>query len=125
MKKVLYTLFIIMCVTIVASCGKGHDAKGHVKKFMTEQMGLDDYDVIAWSNIDSTSHVKDSMLQVMHQTSLKDKLVKKGTTYQPRTEKLNLITVRYKIDNDTLTSTFYLDDKLSGIVGVKGDGIKK
>lgn len=88
-------------------------------------MGLNDYDVIAWSNIDSTSHVKDSMLQVMHQNALKDRVVKKGTVYQPRTAKLNLITLRYKVGNDTLMTTFYLDDKLSGIVGVKNDGLPK
>ena len=120
MKKLFSTLFILGIV-LFASCGEGYDAKGHVKKFMTEQMGLDDYDVIAWSNIDSTHHVKDSILQVMHSTAEKNKIVKKGTTYQPRTEKLNLITVRYKVDKDTLTSTFYLDDKLTGIVGVKKD----
>lgn len=88
---------------------------------MTEQMGLKDFDVIAWSNIDSTHHVKDSMLDVMHRKAEEDKVVKAGTKYQPRTGKLNLMTVRYKIGNDTLMSTFYFDDKFEGIVGVKRD----
>lgn len=119
MKKIVPTL-LIMCA-VFASCGQTHDAKSHVKRFMTEQMGLEDYDVIAWSNIDSTHHVKDSMLLVMQRKAEQDKVVKPGTKYQPRTDKLNLVTVRYKVGNDTLMCTFYLDDKLSGIVGVKRD----
>lgn len=124
MKKVFSTLFIL-AIVLFASCGESYDAKSHIKKFMNEQMELSDYDVIAWSNIDSTSHLKDSMLQVMHANALKDKIVKRGTIYQPRTAKLNLMTVRYKVGKDTLMSTFYLDDKLTGIVGVKSDGLKK
>lgn len=105
----------------LASCGESYDAKGLAKKFMTEQMGLKDYDVITWSNLDSTHHVKDSVLTAMHNTAIKNKIVKSGTQYQPRTEKLNLISVRYAVDKDTLMTTFYFDDKLTGIVGVKSD----
>lgn len=107
---------------LFASCGQSHDVKSHVKQFMKSEMGLDDYDIIAWSDIDSTSRVTDSMLNVMRQNAAKEKVVKAAKpVYTKRTDKLNLITVTYSVGKDTLQSTFYLDDKLSGIVGVKKD----
>lgn len=124
MRKIFSTLFILGMVLFI-SCGQDHDTKSLVKHFMKEQMALDDYDVLAWSDIDSTSHVKDSMLIVMHQKAIKDKIVKKGTTYTKRSPNLNLISVRYKVGDDTLMSTFYLDDKMTGIVGVKNNVLKR
>ena len=104
---------------VLASCGKDHQVKSHVKQFMSEQMVLPDYDIISWSDLDSTSHVKDSILNVMHAEAIKTKTVKADTKYQPRTDNLNMISVKYAVNKDTMTSTFYLDDKLTGIVGVK------
>ncbi len=118
MRKVVFTLFIISLM-VLAACGEDHQVKSHVKQFMSEQMLLPDYDIISWSDLDSTNHVKDSILQVMHTEAIKGKIVKAGTKYQRRTDKLNMISVKYAVDKDTMTSTFYLDDKLTGIVGVK------
>lgn len=118
MRKIIFTLFIISLM-VLASCGKDHQVKSHVKQFMSEQMVLPDYDIISWSDLDSTSHVKDSILNVMHAEAIKTKTVKAGTKYQPRTDNLNMISVKYAVNKDTMTSTFYLDDKLTGIVGVK------
>lgn len=117
MKKLIPTLFL--GALLLFSCGEGYNAKSHVKQFMNEEMNLKDYDIIAWSDMDSTFRVSDSMLHVMHLSAVKDKKVRRQTQYVPRTSKLNLISVRYKLGNDTLMNTFYLDDKLTGIVGVK------
>lgn len=123
MKKSVPILLIICAVLLMCAVfvyrGQTHGAKGYVKQFMDKEMNLKDYDIIAWSNVDSTYHVSDSMLHVMHVSAVKDKKVKRQTQYIPRTSKLNLISVRYKLGNDTLMNTFYLDDKLTGIVGVK------
>lgn len=118
MKKLIPTILFIG-VFLLVSCGGGYNAKGHVKQFMNDEMNLKDYDIIAWSDLDSTFHVSDSMLHVMHLSAVKDKKVRSQTQYVPRTSKLNLISVRYRLGKDTLMNTFYLDDKLSGIVGVK------
>ena len=96
-----------MMLAVFSSCGNSYTAKGHVKDFMSEKMALTDVDYIAWSNIDSTLHLTDSI------------------KYQPRTAKLNMITLKYAIKKDTLNATFYLDDKFAGIVGVKSNPTTK
>ncbi len=111
--------------TVVSSCGDSHTAKAHAKEFMEGQMAQADVDYIAWSPLDSTKHLSTSALQVMHATAVKARLVKPGTTYQRPTSKLNFISLRYAIDKDTLMATFYLDDKLTGIVGVKANPVVK
>lgn len=121
MKKIPSLLIILMSVLAFASCGESHEAKGQVKEFMANAMGLKDYDVIAWSSIDSTSHVTDSMLTVMHKKAVQDKIVKGNPAYAKRTQKMGIITVAYSVNNDTVQNTFYLADKQQGIVGVKKD----
>lgn len=112
-------LGFLMMVGVFSSCGNSYTAKGHVKDFMSEQMALSDVDYIAWSNVDSTLHLTDSMLEVMHNRALTSRLVSGKVDYRARTPKLNMITLKYAVRKDTLMATFYLDDKLTGIVGVK------
>lgn len=126
----LNTLAIGACVafatmTAFSSCGDSHTAKSCAKEFMEGQMARADVDYITWSPLDSTKHLTDSALQVMRATAKKTRLVKPGTTYQAPTAKLNFISLRYAIDKDTLMATFYLDDKLTGIVGVKANPVVK
>ena len=119
------TCVALATMTAVCSCGESQTAKSHAKEFMKGQMTQADVDYIAWSKMDSTKHLTDSALQAMHATAVKSKLVKPGTTYLQPTAKLNIISLRYAIDEDTLMATFYLDDKLSGIVGVKANPVMK
>ena len=112
-------------MTVVSSCGDSQTAKSRAKEFMEGQMAQSDVDYITWSTLDSTKHLTDSALQVMRATAVKSRLVKPGTTYQRHTSKLNFISLRYAIGKDTLMATFYLDDKLTGIVGVKANPLVK
>lgn len=114
-------LTLLATALLFASCGQSHTAKSSVKVFIKEQMHLEGYDVLAWSKLDSTFRVTDSALVKMHTLAEQQHTVKPGTKYAPRTNKLFLITVRYKLNEDTLMSTFYLDDTASGVVGVKKD----
>lgn len=130
MTRRFYQLALGVCMAlattvVVSSCGDGHTAKSHAKEFMEGQMTQADVDYITWSKLDSTKHLTDSALHAMRATAEKSKLVKPGTTYQRPTAKLNLISLRYAIDKDTLMATFYLDDKLTGIVGVKANPVVK
>ena len=118
-------LGFLMMLAVFSSCGNSYTAKGHVKDFMSEQMALTDVDYIAWSNVDSTLHLTDSMLEAMHKRAQTSRLVKGLIKYQPRTAKLNMITLKYAIKKDTLNATFYLDDKFAGIVGVKSNPTTK
>ena len=119
----LTTLALGACMALatmatVSSCGEAHTAKSHAKEFMEGQMAQAGVDYITW-------HLTDSVLQVMRATAVKARLVKPGATYQRPTAKLNFISLRYAIDKDTLMATFYLDDKLTGIVGVKANPVVK
>lgn len=115
----------LLLAAVLSSCGNSYTAKGHVKDFMSEKMALTDVDYIAWSDIDSTLHLTDSMLEAMHKRAVASRLVKGQVGYQPRTPKLNMITLKYAVKKDTLNATFYLDDKLAGIVGVKANPTTK
>ena len=117
-----------LCLALLiglSSCGDSHTAKSHVREFVKDQMGQPDVDYISWSDIDSTKHLTDSTLQVMRATAASKRMVKKDATYTKPTPKLNIISLRYAIDKDTLMATFYLDDKLTGIVGVKSNPVTK
>ncbi len=124
-KLALYVGMALATTMGISSCGDGHTAKSHAQEFMEGQMTQADIDYIAWSDLDSTKHLTDSALQAMRATAEKSKLVKPGTQYQQSTAKLNFISLRYAIDKDTLMATFYLDDKLTGIVGVKASPVVK
>jgi len=112
-------LGFVMILGVLSSCGNSYTAKGHVKDFMAEKMALEDVDYVAWSAVDSTLHLTDSMLEAMHNRAMTSRLVKGKVDYQPRTAKLNMITLKYAVKKDTSMATFYLDDKFAGIVGVK------
>lgn len=122
MKK-RFCLGFLVTLGVFSSCGNSYTAKGHVKDFMSEKMALTDVDYIAWSNVDSTLHLTDSMLEAMHNRAMTSRLVKGKVDYQPRTAKLNMITLKYAVKKDTLMVTFYLDDKFAGIVGVKSSPV--
>lgn len=124
-RMALGTCMALATIVAISSCGDSHTAKSHAKEFMERQMTQADVDYITWSSLDSTKHLTDSALQMMRATAVKARLVKPGTTYQKPTAKLNLISLRYAIDKDTLMATFYLDDKLTGIVGVKANPVVK
>lgn len=124
MMKRLSLGFLLM-IAVLSSCGNSYTAKGHVKDFMSEKMALTDVDYIAWSDIDSTLHLTDSMLEAMHKRAVASRLVKGQVGYQPRTAKLNMISLKYAVKKDTLMATFYLDDKFAGIVGVKANPTTK
>jgi hypothetical protein len=120
MRKIIpFTLFII-ALTLLAACSNGQRAKSLVKDFMKNDMGVTDYDVVTWSALDSTFRINDSTLNAMHKRAVADKLVKQQPAYAKASGKLLRISLKYTVnDKDTMQSTFYLDDKITGIVGVK------
>lgn len=113
----------MMCLSalLFAGCGQAHKNHTMIETFMESEMGLKDYDVVTWSEPKSTFFVSDSMLQVIRKKAEREALVKRGVNYTASTEKLNFIQVKYVLGRDTLRSTFYLDDKLTGVVAVKAD----
>lgn len=120
MKRLIPSTLFIIALTLLAACGNDQRAKGLVKDFMKNDMAVADYDVVTWSALDSTFRINDSTLSAMRQRAVADKLVKQQPAYTNATNKLLRITLKYTVNKkDTQQTTFYLDDKVTGIVGVK------
>ena len=120
MKRLIPSTLFIIALTLLAACGNDQRAKGLVKDFMKNDMAVADYDVVTWSALDSPFRINDSTLSAMRQRAVADKLVKQQPAYTNATNKLLRITLKYAVnEKDTQQTTFYLDDKVTGIVGVK------
>lgn len=110
---------VALLTLVLAGCGQAHDAKSKVSDFMSDNMTLDDYDIVGWTELKTTHLVSDSMIRVMHSRAEAEGLVKPGTPYAARTPRLKFIQVRYALRGDTLRRTFYLDEPVSGVVSFK------
>lgn len=120
MKRLIPSTLFIIALTLLAACGNDQRAKGLVKDFMKNDMAVADYDVVTWSALDSTFRINDSTLSAMRRRAVADKLAKQQPAYTNATNKLLRITLKYTVNKkDTQQTTFYLDDKVTGIVGVK------
>ena len=110
MKTFIYIIGVLLLLT---ACGQQQRAKSVVKDFMeTYQKG--DVDYLEFSDLDSTKVLTDSMIVVMQQQAGKD------VTFQKRTSpSLLLIRAKYLLDEDTCSTTFYLDPQTMGVVACK------
>ena len=106
-----------LLTALLSGCGRGHEAKGLFKEFMTTPMGISDYDIVECSSLNSTFFVSDSMVYVMR----KQVAGKVKGSYAKPSSKLLYLNVKYAIGKDTVKQTFYLDDKLTGVVSIKNN----
>lgn len=106
-------IYIIGVMLLLTACGQQQRAKSVVKDFMeTYQKG--DVDYLEFSDVDSTKVLSDSLIQALQQQAGKD------VTFQKRTSTtLLLIRAKYLLDDDTCSTTFYLDPSTMGVVACK------
>lgn len=106
-------IYIIGVMLLLTACGQQQRAKSVVKDFMeTYQKG--DVDYLEFSDVDSTRVLSDSLIQALQQQAGKD------VTFQKRTSTtLLLIRAKYLLDDDTCSTTFYLDPSTMGVVACK------
>ena len=108
-------IYIIIGVALLlfASCGQQHEAQSVVKDFVRTNIS-DDVSFIDFADIDSTRAISDSLVQVLRSR------VAKNIQYQDcQGHTLKLIRAKYVMGTDTLSSTFYLDPALTGVVAYK------
>ncbi len=98
---------------LLTACGQQQRAKSVVKDFMqTYQKG--DVSYLDFSAVDSTRAISDSLMAVLQQQAGKD------VTFQKRTSAtLLLICAKYLLNDDTCSTTFYLDPSTMGVVACK------
>ena len=108
-----HLIYIIGVTLLLTACGQQQRAKSVVKDFMeTYQKG--DVSYLDFSDVDSTKVLTDSLIRVMQQQAGKD------ATFQKRTSTtLLLIRAKYLLDDDTCSTTFYLDPSTMGVVACK------
>ena len=108
-------IYIIIGIALMlfASCGQRQQAKSVVKDFM-ETYKQGDVDYLEFSDIDSTKVLSDSIINALQQQA------GKNVTFQKRNgAMLLLIRAKYLLDDDTCSTTFYLDPSTMGVVACK------
>jgi len=106
-------IYIIGVMLLLTACGQQQRAKSVVKDFMqTYQKG--DVSYLDFSDVDSTRAISDSLIDVLQQQA------GHNVTFQKRTTPtLLLIRAKYLLDDDTCSTTFYLDPSTMGVVAFK------
>ncbi len=106
-------IYIIGVMLLLTACGQQQRAKSVVKEFMeTYQQG--DVDYLEFSGVDSTKVLSDSLIQALQQQA------GKKVSFQKRNSTtLLLIRAKYLLDDDTCSTTFYLDPSTMGVVACK------
>ena len=106
-------IYIIGVMLLLTACGQQQRAKSVVKDFMeTYQQG--DVDYLEFSDVDSTKMLSDSLINVLQQQA------GKKVSFQKRNSTtLLLIRAKYLLDDDTCSTTFYLDPSTMGVVACK------
>jgi len=106
-------IFIIGVLLLLTAFGQQQRAKSVVKDFMeTYQQG--DVDYLEFSDVDSTKMLSDSLINALQQQA------GKKVTFQKRNSTtLLLIRAKYLLDDDTCSTTFYLDPSTMGVVACK------
>ena len=107
-------IIIGVALLLLASCTQQR-AKSVAKDFMAAYIS-DDADYLDFSAVDSTRAISDSLVQVLRQRG------PKGANYQERTSKtLYLLRAKYLLDEDTCSTTFYMNPDMAGVVAVKNN----
>ena len=107
-----YIIIGMSLLLLSASCGRQWQAKSAVKEFMDSELHRDAH-YINFSDIDSTRNISDSLIAAMQQRI-------PCSNYQERRSKTLLhIRATYALEDDTLSSTFYLNKEIDGVVAFK------
>ena len=81
---------------------------------------------MTFSEVDSTSHVSDSVIGIMRNDAERSGLFRSDLKYAERTkgQKLHFISVSYTASNGKrMRHTFYLDKKADNVICIKNDDV--
>lgn len=122
MKKTLVAIVALVVAMAFIGCNREKSkAESMVKDFLKENLVENDFKVMDFSRLDSTTFVSDSLFQLMREKGAKDSRFKQPLDFSDdaKTKKLLFIRVKYRIEKDTILQTFYFDDELSRVVSFK------
>ena len=122
MKKMLVAIVALAVAMAFTSCNREKSkAQTLVKDFLKENLVENDFKVMDFSPLDSTTFVSDSLFWLMREKGSENSRFKQPLVFPdgPKTRKLHFIRVKYRIEKDTILQTFYFDDELSRVVSFK------
>ena len=123
MRTLQQIIITALMAVMICSCSDNSKAKSLVDDFMENNMA-DTVKVtdVAYSPLDSTTRMNDSIVDELRKEAHSIPLLKKGVTFtQKPSPTLRFMNVRYRTKNDTTLrqQTFYFDREVNGIVVVK------
>jgi hypothetical protein len=111
----MFNKLILGCslLLLFVSCGQQQQAKSALKDFMDEELHRD-VSYVDFSSVDSTRVISDSLVGALRLRGGRQ------LRYAPRQEKtLMHIRASYVLQGDTLSTTFYMNKDMQGIVAFK------
>lgn len=121
MKRLIY-IIIGVAPLLFASCGPQAEAEDLVEEFMEQNMreGLKPSSV-HFTDIDSTHAMTDSIVVNLRQLARQTKRYRPDLKYAPDQpfKKLMVTRVRYELDDQEVSDTYYLDMALTRVVAFK------
>ena len=123
MRTLQQIIITALMAVMICSCSDNSKAKSLVDDFMQNNMA-DTVKVtdVAYSQLDSTTRMNDSIVDELRKEAHSIPLLKKGVTFtQKPSPTLRFMNVRYRTQNDSTLrqQTFYFDREVNGIVVVK------
>lgn len=121
MKRLIY-IIIGIAPLLFASCGPQAEAEELVEQFMEQNMreGLNPSSV-HFTDVDSTHAMTDSIVINLRQLACQGKRYRPDLKYAPDEpfKKLMVTRVKYELENEEVSDTYYLDMKLTRVVAFK------
>ncbi len=122
MRHLLYIIIGIAAPLLFTACGPQAEAEDLVEQFMEQNMreGLKPSS-IHFTDIDSTHAMTDSIVINLRQLARQAKRYRPDLQYAPDQpfQKLMVTRVRYELDDQECSDTYYLDMALTRIVAFK------
>ena len=123
MRTLQQIIITALMAVMICSCSDNSKAKSLVDDFRENNMA-DTVKVtdVAYSPLDSTTRMNDSIVDELRKEAHSIPLLKKGVTFtQKPSPTLRFMNVRYRTQNDSTLrqQTFYFDREVNGIVVVK------
>lgn len=119
-KNKVSVLALSLCATLLASCGKQHEAKSTVKGFITENFTGMDYSIDSYADLDSTAYVTAEAIKKMRQNADKNNAYRKGIKYAENNSKqLLYMSVTMEVKKEKVKHTFYLTKDVQEVVAFK------
>lgn len=120
------TLSLFCAAILMTGCGNGNKEEKLVSDFLNKNLKENNISQVTFSEVDSTSHVSDSVIGIMRNDAERSGLFRSDLKYAERTkgQKLHFISVSYTASNGKrMRHTFYLDKKADNVICIKNDDV--